>query len=251
MLGISNAGEAVGFYVDAAGNSHGYLYNIATHRFVAIKMPGSASVTGAGINNKNAVVGFFNQAAGMVKAFYITQGTQSRVRVIAFPGADLTQAFGVNDHGEVVGAYTIGAQTFGFTWTVKGHFRKVNDPQGKGTHGDQRHQQRGRPGRVLHQQERQHARDAGHAVAASGEPKGHLFPLTVWSARGLVAATYSGRIAVLAPIRLLPFRLYARALTPAVTAAFAAGLALAGTTGAVPAGAARTSRARGRRRSPG
>ncbi len=133
MLGISNAGEAVGFYVDAAGNSHGYLYNIATHRFVAIKMPGSASVTGAGINNKNAVVGFFNQAAGMVKAFYITQGTQSRVRVIAFPGADLTQAFGVNDHGEVVGAYTIGAQTFGFTWTVKGHFRKVNDPQGKGT----------------------------------------------------------------------------------------------------------------------
>jgi hypothetical protein len=133
LLGISNAGEAVGFYVDKMGNSHGYLYNIATRRFVSIPVSGAASVTGTGINNKNAVVGFFNHSAGMVKAFYITQGTQSRVHVFAFPGADLTQAFGVNDHGEVVGAYTSGTQTFGFTWTVKGHFRKVNDPRGKGT----------------------------------------------------------------------------------------------------------------------
>jgi hypothetical protein len=88
LLGINNAGEAVGFYLDASGNAHGYLYNM---------------------------------------------GTQTRVHEFAFPGADLTQAFGVNDHGEVVGAYTTGGQTFGFTWTVKGHFRKVNDPRGKGT----------------------------------------------------------------------------------------------------------------------
>lgn len=133
LLGVNHAGEAVGFYLDAGGNSHGYLYNIGTRRFVPIRLPGPASVTGTGINNKNAVVGFFNQSAGMVKAFYITQGTQSRVHVFAFPGADFTQAFGVNDHGEVVGAYTTGGQTFGFTWTVKGHFRKVNDPHGEGT----------------------------------------------------------------------------------------------------------------------
>lgn len=37
----------------------------------------------------------------MVKAFYITQGTQTTVHKFAFPGADLTQAFGVNDHGDL------------------------------------------------------------------------------------------------------------------------------------------------------
>jgi hypothetical protein len=30
LLGINNAGEAVGFNLDAPGNAHGYLYNIGT-----------------------------------------------------------------------------------------------------------------------------------------------------------------------------------------------------------------------------
>lgn len=55
LLGISNAGEAVGFYLDASGNAHGYLYGIGTRRFVP-------------------------------------QGIQTKVHEFAFPGADLTQA---------------------------------------------------------------------------------------------------------------------------------------------------------------
>jgi len=133
LLGINNAGEAVGFYLDRSRHSHGFLYSISTHKFVKIPLARSVNVTGTGINNKNAVVGFFNTATGKVKSFYITQGATTRVHTLAFPGADLTQALGVNDHGEVVGAYTIGPKTFGFTWTVAGHFHKINDPHGAGT----------------------------------------------------------------------------------------------------------------------
>ena len=46
------------------------------------------------------------------------------------PGADATRAAGINDKGEVVGTYTVGAATFGFTWTAGGGFRTVSDPHG-------------------------------------------------------------------------------------------------------------------------
>ena len=53
------------------------------------------------------------------------------------PGASMTQAFGVNDRDEVVGAYTTGsgssAKTYGFTWTRRMGFRTVNDPMGVGS----------------------------------------------------------------------------------------------------------------------
>ena len=49
----------------------------------------------------------------------------------------MTQAFGVNDGDEVVGAYTVGsgnnAQTHGFAWTPPGGFATVDDPHGIGT----------------------------------------------------------------------------------------------------------------------
>jgi hypothetical protein len=49
----------------------------------------------------------------------------------------MTQAFGVSDSGEVVGAYTVGsgnsAKTHGFTWRAGHGFTTVDDPQGKGT----------------------------------------------------------------------------------------------------------------------
>ena len=49
----------------------------------------------------------------------------------------MTQAFGVNDHDEVVGAYTVGsgssAVMHGFTWRPGYGFRTVDDPHGHGT----------------------------------------------------------------------------------------------------------------------
>ena len=48
----------------------------------------------------------------------------------------MTQAFGVNDRDEVVGAYTTGsgnnAATHGFTWRPGYGFRTVDDPHGLG-----------------------------------------------------------------------------------------------------------------------
>ncbi|MBV9379929.1 MAG: hypothetical protein JO242_04575, partial [Streptosporangiaceae bacterium] len=123
LLGVSNNGIAAGFYLNAAGRNRGYTYNIRTHKFTRVLPPGfknnptpSPSLTAAAINNHGDVAGFYNKTATQVDAFEQTHtGT---FITLAVPGASMTQAFGINDSGEVVGAYTVGtgnaAQTHGF-----------------------------------------------------------------------------------------------------------------------------------------
>ncbi len=134
LLGVNDAGTAVGFYNDAAGNSHGYSYNIWSRHFKKITVPGATSLTAAGINNQGAVAGFLTNAKGTVEAFLKLHS--GRVVTIAMPGASMTQAFGVNDAGEVVGAYTTGsgnnAVTHGFTWW-NGKLTTVDYPKASST----------------------------------------------------------------------------------------------------------------------
>ena len=134
LLGVNDTGTAVGFYNDSAGNAHGYAYNIRSRRFKVITVQGATSVTAAAINNNGTAAGFFTGASGTVDAFLQLHG--GRTRTIAVPGASMTQAFGVNDKDEIVGAYTTGtadnAVTHGFTWRG-GKFTTVTYPASSGT----------------------------------------------------------------------------------------------------------------------
>lgn len=130
LLGINNAGIAVGDYADGL-NMHAYRLNINTHRFTRINIRNSANVTATGINAAGTVVGYFTNAAGQVVSF-LRRGT-ARPVIIAKAGADGgTQASGINKGGLVVGTFTIGGSTFGFTWS-QGRFHTVNDPNGNGS----------------------------------------------------------------------------------------------------------------------
>ena len=140
LLGVNDRGMAVGFFVNKQGNARGYEYNILTRRFRRVLMPGmrltvnSPSLTATAINNAGDVAGFYTASGGMTDAFLKTGRHFTR---LAMPGASMTQAFGVNDRDEVVGAYTTGsgssAKTYGFTWTRRMGFRTVNDPMGVGS----------------------------------------------------------------------------------------------------------------------
>lgn len=131
LLGVNNHGVAVGFFVNASGINRGYTYNINTKTFGRVLVPGTAglgpSLTAAAINNVGDVAGFYNKTASQVDAFLRLHS--GRFTTIAFPGAAMTQAFGVNDSGEVVGTYTVGtgdaAVTHGFTW-LAGRFASVD-----------------------------------------------------------------------------------------------------------------------------
>jgi hypothetical protein len=131
LLGVNNRGIAVGFFTNSAGLNRGYEYNIRTHRYSRVEIPGvrglGPSLTAAAINNPGDVAGFYNKTSAQVDAFLKLRS--GRFITLAYPGAAMTQAFGVNDADEVVGTYTTGtgnaAVTHGFTWKG-GKYASVN-----------------------------------------------------------------------------------------------------------------------------
>jgi hypothetical protein len=141
LLGVNDHDVAVGFYGNAQGNNRGYTYNINTHAFTRVLVPGAPSgkagpsLTAAAINNHGDVAGFYAKSSSLTDAFLLY--SNSKFVTLAVPGASMTQAFGLNDHDEVVGAYTTGsgssAVTHGFTWRPGHGFTTVDDPHGMGT----------------------------------------------------------------------------------------------------------------------
>jgi hypothetical protein len=134
LLGVNDSDVAVGFFTDAAGNNHGYEYNINSGRFSLVTQSGVASLTAAAINDRGDVAGFYTTAGGSTDGFLKAGHSFTD---LAVPGASATQALGVNSRDEVVGVYMTGsgdgAQMHGFTWTPAGGFRTVDDPHGQGT----------------------------------------------------------------------------------------------------------------------
>jgi hypothetical protein len=124
LLGVNDEGIAVGFYTNGQGGNRGYEYNIFTRHFTRVQVPGAPqgvkgpSLTAAGINNHGDVAGFYNKTSTVVDGFLKLHS--GRFITLAFPGASMTQALGVNDSDEVVGTYTTGsgnsAVTHGFIW---------------------------------------------------------------------------------------------------------------------------------------
>jgi Cu/Zn superoxide dismutase len=136
LLGVNDSGAAVGFWVDANGNNHGYLVNVNTGKFSSVTDPNApnASLTAAAINSGGDIAGFYTGQNGNTDGFLLAGSTFID---LAVPGASSTMAFGVNDNDEVVGTYTAGsggsAATHGFTWRLGGGFQRIDDPHGIGT----------------------------------------------------------------------------------------------------------------------
>jgi hypothetical protein len=143
LLGVNDHDVAVGFYTNGQGSNRGYTYNIRTRSFSRVLVPGapagedlgsSPSLTATAINNAGDVAGFYAKSSSQTDAFLRLHS--GRLITLAVPGAAMTQAFGVNDRDEVVGAYTTGsgsnAATHGFTWRPGYGFRTVDDPHGQG-----------------------------------------------------------------------------------------------------------------------
>ena len=131
LLGINNAGIAVGFFSDAQGQAHAYRYSTVNHKFAMLNIKNSPNATATSINGEGAISGFFTNTSGRVVGF--VRKASGAIVTLSKPNADVTEALGLNNNGEVVGAYTASNGTFGFTWTASGGFRTVSDPNGRGS----------------------------------------------------------------------------------------------------------------------
>ena len=132
LLGVNDKNVAVGFYTDSQKTNHGFSYNIGSKTYKTIKVSGDSNVTAAGINNLGDVAGFADNGGGTTEAF--VKRSDGKTYHLSFPGATMTQAFGINNGDEVAGAYTVGtgnsAVSHGFVWAPGFGFQTVNDPNG-------------------------------------------------------------------------------------------------------------------------
>src|SRR5581483_3988738 len=142
VTGLNNEGVTVGFWSTmntASGANSNFGFYARNGRFHAVNFPTGDNASPQvdqllGVNNHDDAVGFYNRTSAKVDAFL--RLSDGRFITLAVPGASMTQAFGVNDGDEVVGAYTTGsgdnAQAHGFVWRPGHGFVTVDDPHGIG-----------------------------------------------------------------------------------------------------------------------
>jgi len=104
ILGINNNAEGAGYYQDAAGNFHPYLYDkVGGGVFEELYLPGTTSAQATGINNSQAVVGFYLDSNSVSHGWELINGSYIKLN---FPGSTSTQVLGINNNDEIVGSYT-------------------------------------------------------------------------------------------------------------------------------------------------
>jgi probable HAF family extracellular repeat protein len=170
VIGINGSGNTDGFYVDAAGATHGFT-DIGSV-FSTVDNPNGANFTQLlGINNSNEAAGYYQNLggtqfpftelggtftaldsllpantsaqatgvnnAGMVSGFFVSGGvTQGFLLVgsvettLDYPGSTLTQALGLNNNGQVVGFFMDAQGNMHGFIYSGGTYKEVDDPLG-------------------------------------------------------------------------------------------------------------------------
>ena len=133
-VGLNNASQVVGLYVDQnSGFLRGFLRQ-PNGSFVSIDVPGAQATQASGINNSGKIVGSFETkfGAGPSHGFLFSGG---RFATIDVPGAVRTRPAAINDFDEIVGEFddALGV-THGFLLSA-GSFATIDFPGALSTGG--------------------------------------------------------------------------------------------------------------------
>jgi len=108
VLGVNNAGDFCGDFVDATGLTQGFVSIGGT--ITPFSVPGATSTTAVGLNNSNQTEGTYADASGIFHGYWRdTDGTLHFP--IDPPGGQNTILFGNNDSNWMVGRYHDSAGT--------------------------------------------------------------------------------------------------------------------------------------------
>ncbi len=133
LLGLNDAGLAVGFYTDQFNVNHAFELNATTGKFHGITPPGGISVEATGINGKGDIVGIMTTADGTTKSWLLKGGEYTEY---GYPHSTNTEAQAVNWQDQVVGFFVDGSGlTHGFLLSnpiESQQWTQVDEPSAKG-----------------------------------------------------------------------------------------------------------------------
>lgn len=137
VFGVSENGQyLVGDYYNAA---QGFIYNGGT--YTTITPPGALQTVARGVNNSGQATGYYI-GGGHLHSFFYDSGSFTQLDDPLANTNDGTQAYGINDLGQIVGVYFVstnpGEVAHGFVYSG-GVFTTIDDPNagsgaGRGTY---------------------------------------------------------------------------------------------------------------------
>jgi probable HAF family extracellular repeat protein len=98
---INNSGQVVGYYVDASGAVHGFLYSGGS--YTTLDDPSGVDTVVEGINDAGEIVGYYWNSSGNSQIFTYSNGIYTDLNDSSNNGG--VQSVTINDAGEVVGTY--------------------------------------------------------------------------------------------------------------------------------------------------
>lgn len=117
-MGINQRGTVVGFYNDARGDAHGFMWTGGTN-FTTIDFPGAVFTEPAGVNDAGVISGMWSDTNGDCHGFQWVNGSFTS---FDFPGAEETEATGINNLGEITGFWLDAALAWHGFLLKKGSF---------------------------------------------------------------------------------------------------------------------------------
>ena len=100
--GINDWDQISGYYVDAAGNPHGFIKDGS--KYTTLDVPGAAFTIGGSINNEGVVTGLYLNPDTSHHGFIWPKGQFVTVDATV-PGSIGTEWIGINDNGDLAGIY--------------------------------------------------------------------------------------------------------------------------------------------------
>jgi hypothetical protein len=135
LLGLNDAGIAVGFYTPASNVNVAVTLDVVTGKFHPIATPSGEAAVASGITGTGHIVGFLKKRSGSIVGFLIKDNVLGE---LSFPGSTDTKALGVTTYDQIVGSYVDAAgATHGFMLTnpltKRAAWQPIDDPDANGT----------------------------------------------------------------------------------------------------------------------
>ena len=128
---INNLGVIDGFYLDASGNSHGFIDRGGRFTTLDYPGPGVSATEAFGINDLGAFVGYYGDARNLAHGFLYRHGRFTALndpKAAPTPPTGGTATFSINDLGAIVGEYgDAHGVSHGFVYR-SGRFTTIDDP---------------------------------------------------------------------------------------------------------------------------
>lgn len=113
--GVNSAGDISGTYVPPTGPLQSYLIRDGVMSWFSL--PGAFATVSQNISDTGAIVGWYRDQARVLHGFLAHNGEVTTIDV-DLPGASMTQPYGINAAGDIVGVFSDAKGTHGFLRTA-------------------------------------------------------------------------------------------------------------------------------------